>query len=68
MLVYKKSVVSGVVNEMEIPVSPERIAAFFQEGSPLVQNAFPELNVDQREFLVSGITPTEWNNIFGEDE
>ena len=53
---------------MEIPASPERIAAFFQEGSPLVQNAFPDLNVDQREFLVSGITPTEWNNIFGEDE
>ena len=32
-----------------------------------VQNAFPHLSADDREFLVSGITPEEWNDAFGED-
>jgi hypothetical protein len=30
----------------------------------LIQKAFPFLNADQREFLMSGLTPDEWNAIF----
>ena len=30
----------------------------------LIQEAFGFLNADEREFLVSGLTPQEWNAIF----
>lgn len=32
----------------------------------LIQNAFPNLTADQREFMMTGITPKEWKLIFGE--
>jgi len=30
----------------------------------LAQNAFPYLNDDQREFLISNTTPAEWSKMF----
>jgi hypothetical protein len=33
----------------------------------LIQNVFPDLNTDQREFLMTGSTPEEWNAVFGEE-
>ncbi len=30
----------------------------------LIQNVLPNMNPDQREFLISGITPAEWEDIF----
>jgi hypothetical protein len=35
----------------------------YQQGK-LVQEAFPFLSPDQREFLISGLTPEEWAEIF----
>lgn len=35
---------------------------------PYCQDHFPELNADQREFLISGTTPEEWERLFGGDE
>ena len=34
----------------------------------LAQNAFPELNVGQREIIISGWTPDEWNAIFPKED
>jgi hypothetical protein len=33
-----------------------------------IQNVMPELNTNEREFLLSGMTPAMWDNIFGEIE
>ena len=33
----------------------------------LAQNAFPYLFADEREMLISGICPTCWNKMFGEE-
>lgn len=35
---------------------------------PPIQNAFPFLTPDEREFLITGITPTEWDEEMGEEE
>ena len=35
--------------------------------STLAQDAFPELSVDQREFLISGLTPCEFTRLYGVD-
>lgn len=41
------------------------------KAGALSQHAFPELNADQREFLQTGITPLEWEQMLpfsGEEE
>jgi hypothetical protein len=32
-----------------------------------IQDAFPFLKAEEREFLISGITPAEWKATFGEE-
>lgn len=34
----------------------------------LVQVAFPNMRKDDREFLMTGITPTEWSHMFRQEE
>lgn len=33
----------------------------------LIQNALPDLDAEYREFLMTGITPEEWNKMFPEE-
>lgn len=37
-------------------------------GGEYVQDVFPDLDADQREFLVSGSDPEEFERIFGDTE
>lgn len=49
--------------------TPEAIAGWLRQRSTrFIQDIFPEMSAEDREFLMSGITPTEWNAMFGEDE
>jgi len=34
----------------------------------MIQRAFPYMNAEQREFIMTGITPTEWNRIFNTEK
>ena len=34
----------------------------------LAQDAFPFLSASEREFLITGITPEEWDKLFSEDK
>lgn len=36
------------------------------QGGAMVQDAFDNLAADEREFLMTGITPDKWNAMFGE--
>ena len=36
--------------------------------NPMVQVAFPNMNAEDREFLMTGITPAEWNEMFPQAE
>ncbi len=38
------------------------------KAGKLIQNAFPYLDVDQREFLKIGWTPAEWDAKLGSEE
>jgi hypothetical protein len=35
-------------------------------GGELIQNCFPYLSLEDREFMISGISPKGWEQIFGE--
>lgn len=68
--VRKKSILSGQLNEMDIYLDPnalERWLASPRAERPFVRDAFPHLSDDEREFLLSGSTPDEWDRYFGGD-
>ena len=50
---------------MVLPVEPELVQAWIDHPSGLIQDVFPGLSVDQREFLLSGMTPEDWERAFG---
>ena len=65
MKITKTSPLTGQVNELDIAVTSEQLADY--ASGTLAQDAFPHLSADDREFLMTGITPSEWDNAFGED-
>ncbi len=64
MLITKTSVITGKENTMNLPITQEQLQQWQLGG--LVQDVFPDLDVNQREFLISGSTPEEWEETFGE--
>lgn len=67
MKVTRTSEISGVQNSMELDITDEQVKAYYTDGE-LIQNAFPNLNAGEREFIKTGITPTEWDAMFGTGE
>ncbi len=63
MVIERKSIITGQLNKMELKVTPQQMKRFYG-GSELTQNIFPHLSTEEREFLISGMVPNEWNNIF----
>lgn len=55
---------SGARNAREIPVTQEQLDAW--NSGVLIQNAMPNLSADDREFIKTGITPEEWEDLFGD--
>ena len=51
--------------ESAINASPRDVEAW--SDGELIQDAMPYLDADQREMFISGICPTCWNKMFGED-
>ena len=65
MLVFNKSILSGEVNSMMLNVTQEQLDQY-AAGDSLIQEVFPNLSSDEREFIMSGITPSEWDATFSE--
>lgn len=64
MQITRKSPFSGEINTKEIDCTREQYNAW--ETGTLLQNAFPHLSADDREFIKTGITATEWKEAFGD--
>jgi hypothetical protein len=65
MKITRQSPFSGKVNTMDIPVTQEQFDRW-QRGE-LIQDAMSNLSAGEREFIMTGITPEEWDDAFGED-
>lgn len=64
MLVSRVSDLTGNRSTMEIPVSEvalEQWESYSRYERPLIQDFFPALTADEREFILTGITPQEWD-------
>ncbi len=71
MQITMTSQLSGEVNTMDIAVDEMKYMAWkagMLKGDPLIQDAFPELTADEREFILTGITSQEWDDMFSEEE
>lgn len=72
MKVMRQSHLTGELHTREINITIEQYIAWQDatdnDDNRFVQTAFRHLSADDREFLISGITPEEWENAFGEDE
>lgn len=66
MLIERKSMVSGKVHAMDLDVTQDQIDAW--NSGMYIQDAMPQLSDDEREFMMTGITPEEWDATFGEEE
>lgn len=64
MEITRRSPFSGQVNTMNIDVTYEQMIAHANGG--LIQDVFPELTPDERAFIMTGITPDEWEDMFDE--
>ena len=66
MLITRLSMVSGKTHTLDLPVTEEQMAAF--NRGKLIQDAFPDLPAPLREFILTGITPEEWDETFPEED
>lgn len=66
MLITRRSIISGETNTMEIDVTPMQLSNW--HNGMLVQDAMPHLNNDEKEFIMTGITPDEWEDEFSDDD
>lgn len=65
MIIKKKSVITGIVRALDIPVNPDDYAVW-KDGLDSIENAMPYLNDYDREYILSGITRDEWDSAFSE--
>tara|TARA_R110002110_G_scaffold328863_1_gene540385 strand:+ start:328 stop:537 length:210 start_codon:yes stop_codon:yes gene_type:complete len=68
MIIQRKSPLTGELNSREIDICQSQIDAW--DGGMLIQDAMPDVSKDDREFIMSGSTPVDWDKMFGgfEDE
>jgi hypothetical protein len=64
MLITKTSQLTGKEHSLDIPITDDQLKQVISRQRP-IQMIVPELAPDLREFLISGITPQEWNEAFG---
>jgi len=70
MEIVRQSQLSGAIRVMEIDITEEQLARVENRraNQELIQNIVPHLPKDEREFLITGITPEEWEIAFADME
>lgn len=56
--ITRRSPLTGKTNTMRLDISEGALHAW--KGGMLAQDAMPNLSADEREFVMTGITPCEW--------
>lgn len=59
MVVKKRSLLTGNLNEMELPIDPQKYAAWLHGSDLPASDFFNELSSEEIEFVLTGVTPDE---------
>ena len=63
------SIISGKQHTRMYEMTTEQIAHYTNANrTKMIQEIFPELSNEDREFLMTGITPEEWAAAFGDGD
>ena len=65
MIITRQSPITGEVNQRDLPVTAEQMARFVRRDEN-IQNIFPDLSADDREFILTGMTKEDWDSLFNE--
>lgn len=68
MEITKRSDATGVIHTREIDIEEWEYRRYVRGELGYVRDAFPLLSAEDREFLVTGVTPEEWDELFGDIE
>jgi len=64
MEITRTSVATDITRTVDMPITMAELLKY--EGGASLHDAFPGLDADQREFILTGITADEWNNLYKE--
>lgn len=67
MYITRTSLLSNITRTLDLPITKEQLDEY-HKGEGLIQNIFPNLTADEREFIMTGCIPEEWDDAFLEDE
>ena len=62
MKITRTSRLTGKTSVMYLDITKEQL--FSWVDGQLIQDAMPQLSAEEREFMMTGITPAEWNEAF----
>jgi len=63
MLITKQSSLTGNIHQLEINVTEQQLNEW--KNGKLIQDVMPHLSKSEREFLMTGNTQEEWDDMFG---
>ena len=63
MKITRISTITGIERTLDLDITQAQLDRY-QLGGVLLQDAFPQLKPGEREFIKSGITEVEWNEVF----
>jgi hypothetical protein len=63
MQVTKFSMLSGKINTLELNVTKQQLE-LYEQGGGNAQDIFKDLSPEEREFIITGVTQEEWNEVF----
>lgn len=66
MLITKKSSLTGIISSREIEITQAQFDDWY--SGTFIQDAMPHLSTDDREFIMTGVTPEEWSKFIETDD
>jgi uncharacterized protein (DUF779 family) len=66
MVIERKSILSGKTSSTDLPIT--QLQYDLWRNGMLIQDVMPEIGVEQREFLITGMTSEEQMSFFNREE
>ena len=68
MLIARVSNLTGTKREKDLPVTTDQMIELADPNGRHIQQIFPDLSAEDREWLKTGITGEEWDSMFTEEQ
>ena len=62
MIITMRSPITGMINAMDVDVTEVQIMQW--RNGMLIQDDMLDLSVDEREFIMTGTTPADWEKLY----